>query len=123
MIYIDYRDKRPIYEQIVEQIERLASSGGLHPGEKLPSVRKLAMTLSINPNTIAKAYTLLEERGILYSRPGMGNFITEDLEQVRQERRHQLYQRAKALWKETEEAGIDLLELIRSFQGEEEERS
>ena len=120
MIYIDYRDKRPIYEQIVEQIERLASTGGLAPEEQLPSVRKLAMTLSINPNTIAKAYAILEQRGIVYTRPGMGAFVTGDLEQLRRQRAAQVEEKAAALLREAGAAGVDLLALVQKLQEQEE---
>ena len=56
MILLDYRDKRPIYEQVVEKLERLIVSGGLEPLTRMPSVRSLAMELSLNPNTIQRAY-------------------------------------------------------------------
>ncbi len=119
MIYIDYRDKRPIYEQIMEQIERLVSTGGLKPDEQLPSVRKLAMTLSINPNTIAKAYTMLEQKGILYSRPGLGNFVSADLEGLRRQRCRQVEEKAAELLREAEEAGVDLMALLTKLKEEE----
>ena len=63
MIIIDYRDSRPIYEQVVEKFKRLILKGGLTQDEKMPSVRTLAMELSINPNTIQRAYAQLEEQG------------------------------------------------------------
>lgn len=75
MIVIDYRDKRPIYEQVVERFETLILNGVLEPDEKLPSVRSLAVELSINPNTIQRAYGELERRGLIYSAKGKGNFV------------------------------------------------
>ena len=63
MIILDYRDRRPIYEQIMERFQELMMSGGLKQDEKLPSVRSLAMELSINPNTIQRAYAELERQG------------------------------------------------------------
>ncbi|MDO5591026.1 MAG: GntR family transcriptional regulator [Lachnospiraceae bacterium] len=75
MIIIDYSDKRPIYEQVAEKIEALILNGILEPDSKLPSVRSLAMDLSINPNTIQRAYSELEREGFVYSVKGRGNFV------------------------------------------------
>ena len=63
MIQINYRDSRPLYEQIKEQLRRLITSGALTADEKLPSVRELASQLAINPNTIQRAYRELENEG------------------------------------------------------------
>lgn len=78
MIVIDYSDKRPIYEQIVERIRTLILNGVLETDEKLPSVRSMAIELSINPNTIQRAYTELERLGFIYSVKGRGNFVRAD---------------------------------------------
>lgn len=78
MIVIDYRDKRPIYEQIVERFQTLIVSGGMEADEKLPSVRALAVELSINPNTIQRAYAELEREGFIYAVKGRGNFVSGD---------------------------------------------
>ena len=78
MIKIDYRDARPIYEQIVDGVETLALRGALPAGSQLPSVRQLAMELSINPNTIQRAYVELERRGVIYAAKGRGNFISDE---------------------------------------------
>lgn len=86
MIKIDYRDGRPIYEQIVDGVETLALRGALPAGSQLPSVRQLAMELSINPNTIQRAYTELERRGVIYAAKGRGNFISENTAALRQRR-------------------------------------
>ena len=64
MIRLDYRDARPIYEQVKDGLRRLMVTGVLAPGEKLPSVRSLAMDLAINPNTIQRAYAQLESQGV-----------------------------------------------------------
>lgn len=81
MITINTRDPRPIYEQIKESLCRLILSGALQTGERLPSVRELAGTLAINPNTIQRAYRELELEGFIYSMPGKGSFVSP-LEQV-----------------------------------------
>ncbi|MBQ9156330.1 MAG: GntR family transcriptional regulator [Eubacterium sp.] len=88
MIVLDYSDKRPIYEQIVDRMQTLIASGILEPDEKLPSVRSLAVDLSINPNTIQRAYSELERSGFIYSVKGRGNFVRadEDLLMIQQEK-------------------------------------
>lgn len=78
MIVLDYSDKRPIYEQIVDRMRTLIAGGVLEPDEKLPSVRSLAVDLSINPNTIQRAYAELERDGFIYSVRGRGNFVRAD---------------------------------------------
>ena len=77
MIRLDYRDARPIYEQVKDGLRRLMVTGVLAPGEKLPSVRSLAMDLAINPNTIQRAYAQLEMEGYVYSVAGRGTFVAE----------------------------------------------
>lgn len=74
MLNLDYRDARPIYEQVRDNLRRLMVSGAIREGEKLPSVRSLASNLAINPNTIQRAYESLEAEGYVYSVPGKGNF-------------------------------------------------
>ena len=66
MIILDYQDRRPIYEQITERFRTLIYQGALPAGSRLPSVRQLAMELSINPNTIQRAYMTLEQEGLIY---------------------------------------------------------
>lgn len=78
MITIDYRSRVPIYDQIVNGIIRLKTVGVLKVDDKLPSVRQLANELRINPNTVQKAYTMLEADGIIYSVSGKGSFISGD---------------------------------------------
>lgn len=78
MIILDYKDRRPIYEQIIEKMEELMLLGAIGENEPLPSVRSLAMELSINPNTIQRAYTELERRGYIYTVKGRGSFVAEN---------------------------------------------
>ncbi len=75
MLHLDYRDARPIYEQVRDGLRRLMVAGAMEEGEKLPSVRSLASTLAINPNTIQRAYEALESEGYVYSVPGKGSFV------------------------------------------------
>ena len=80
MILLDYRDKRPIYEQIVDKLERLIVGGGLEANYKMPSVRSMAMELSVNPNTIQRAYAMLEQEGYIYTVSGRGSFVAHECE-------------------------------------------
>ena len=77
MIILDYQDRRPIYEQITERFRTLIYQGALPAGSRLPSVRQLAMELSIYPNTIQRAYMTLEQEGLIYPVKGKGNFVAE----------------------------------------------
>jgi GntR family transcriptional regulator len=86
MLQIDVLSRIPIYEQIASQFERMALVGVLPPGSQLPSVRSLSLELSINPNTIQKAYAELDRRGISISVPGRGSFIREDIDESRRQR-------------------------------------
>lgn len=78
MIILDYRDWRPIYEQIMERFQELMVSGVMEQDSQLPSVRSLAMDLSINPNTIQRAYAELERKGYIYSVKGKGSFVADN---------------------------------------------
>lgn len=82
MIVIDYHDKRPIYEQIIDRFQLLILNGALESDTQLPSVRSLAVELSINANTIQRAYSELERRGLIYSVKGRGNFVSAQKEVV-----------------------------------------
>ena len=105
MILLDYRDKRPIYEQVVEKLERLIVSGGLEPLTKMPSVRSLAMELSVNPNTIQRAYTQLEQDGYLYTVSGRGSFVTAENE-WRENKQGKVLKEWQSLTLEARETGI-----------------
>ena len=77
MIHLDYRDARPIYGQILDGIRQQIQTGILQPGDKLPSVRELAADLTINPNTIQRAYRELESTGLIATVPGKGCFVSD----------------------------------------------
>lgn len=77
MILIDYKDRRPIYEQVIEKFQQMILCGALQPNEPMPSVRSLAMELSINPNTIQRAYQELERSGYIYTMKGKGSFVSD----------------------------------------------
>lgn len=103
MITIDYKDRRPLYQQLMEKIEELALNGLIQADEQLPSVRSLAVELAINPNTIQRAYGELEKKGIVYSVPGRGSFLAASQEALLSQSREvilrelaQLIDRAKS---------------------------
>ena len=88
MIILDYQDRRPIYEQVVEKIQLLIVRGVLAPNSQLPSVRKLATELSINPNTIHRAYAELQQQGFIYPVKGRGNFLSPDAELIQNQKEY-----------------------------------
>ncbi len=100
MIQLDYKDSNPLYEQIKEKIKDLIITGAVKPNEKIPSVRELAQMLTINPNTIQKAYKELEAEGCIYSIKGKGNFIAPLDKNSVEARRSELFSQ---LTKTTEE--------------------
>ena len=95
MIQLNYRDSKPIYEQIKDGLRKLVISNSLSADEKLPSVRELAAKLAINPNTIQKAYRDLESEGYIYTVTGKGTIVAE--------RKEVLDARAKELLTEFDE--------------------
>lgn len=111
MIYIDYKDGRPIYEQIAEKYKLLILKGALLPDEQMPSVRKLAMELSTTPNTVQKAYAELERQGFLYAVKGKGNFVNGDAA-LKEKKKEELKEKLRELFAEAEEIGISREELL-----------
>ncbi len=120
MFSINYRDPRPVYEQIMDEMRRLIISGVFPPDEKLPSVRELAQQLAINPNTIQRAYRELEQSGYLYSVPGKGNFAG-GRQEVDQRRRDTLLQRLRDTARELRWLGMTDQELAAAVCEEGEE--
>jgi len=120
MLHLDYRDARPIYEQVKDGLRKLMVTGAIREGEKLPSVRTLAGTLAINPNTIQKAYEALEAEGYVYSVPGKGSFAAPHTG-VDTRRREQLLEQLDGLVKELGYLGLsaeDICGHIREKEGE-----
>lgn len=105
MIVIDYTDRRPIYEQVAERFQSLILCGILEKDALLPSVRSLAMELSINPNTIQRAYTELERRGVIYAVKGKGNFVA-DIQNLRTLREKELERDVRILVRKAKESGM-----------------
>jgi len=105
MIVLDYRDSRPLYQQVKDSLRRMMLTGLLEPDEKLPSVRSLATQLAINPNTIQRAYSQLETEGYVYTVSGRGTFVCEVREQNRQ-RRAEVTARVQPLMEELRDLGM-----------------
>lgn len=115
MIHIDFRDARPIYEQVKDGFRQLMLTGVLPPDQKMPSVRELASSLTINPNTIQRAYRELESEGYIVSVPGKGSFVCVQ-DKAASIRREELSQRLKQLAAELRTLGLgenELTALIR----------
>ena len=116
MLNLDYRDARPIYEQVRDNLRRLMVSGAIQEGEKLPSVRSLASNLAINPNTIQRAYAQLEMEGYVYSVAGRGTFVAEGQEQ-NLVRRREVEDKVRPLLQELRELGMTEGEWIALWRG------
>ena len=120
-VTINYRDPRPIYEQVRDGLRKLIVSGALPGGEKLPSVRELAAQLAINPNTIQRAYRELEQEGYLYSVPGKGSFAAERVE-IDTQRRDKLLRTLDETVRELKYLGVSAEALrARMEKGEDED--
>ena len=116
MIQLNYRDPRPIYEQVKDGIRKLAYSGVLGPDDKLPSVRELAMKLAINPNTISRAYKELEQEGFIYTVTGRGTFINQEFD-LNDSRKQELWQQFDKTVKELMGISVSVDEMIERLKG------
>lgn len=108
MITVDYKDRTPIYEQIIKNIANLIALGAFEQDDKLPSVRQLAIELSINPNTIQKAYTKLEEMELIYTIKGVGKFISKPNEDARKSKLNSIYLNIENELAEARNFGLDI---------------
>lgn len=122
MIRLDYRDARPIYEQVKDGLRHLVVTGALQAGDKLPSVRALASSLAINPNTIQRAYESLEREGYLYTVAGKGSFAAPQAD-VNADRRARLLEQFDASAAELLFLGLTAGELAARLQAAETGRT
>ena len=106
MIVIDYQNRKPIYEQIVERFQMLIVKGILEADSQMPSVRTLASELSINPNTIQKAYTILEQQGYIYPVKGRGIFVSGN-QTLKEKKEEVFFQKLRDVIQEGKELGIE----------------
>ena len=118
MLNLDYRDARPIYEQVKDGLRRLMVSGAIREGEKLPSVRSMASALAINPNTIQRAYEALQSEGYVYLVPGKGSFAAPHtgVDEGRRNSLLELFDQTVAELLFLGISGEDLLERIRGVE-------
>ena len=113
MINLDYQSRTPIYEQIVEQIERYIAFGVLKPKEQMMSIRELASTLGINPNTVKKAYKELEKRGAIITISTKGTFIAEKIDVVINRKINDKIKLIKDSLNELEKLGVKREEVLK----------
>lgn len=111
MIHLDFHDPRPMYEQVVEQFEMLIARGALAADERIPSVRQLSVQLSLNPNTVQKAYSELLSRGEIYSVRGKGNFVSSDQTGIRNKKLEQIRGEMLVLLRQAKEFGASTEQL------------
>lgn len=121
MLQLNYRDSRPIYEQVRDGLRRLIITGAIPAGDKLPSVRSLSSSLAINPNTIQRAYEALEQEGYAYTVAGKGSFAALPTD-VSQGRRGELMEQLKNLIQELRFLGVGREELMAALLAGEEEK-
>lgn len=103
---------RPIYLQLMERIQRDIIAGVYHPGDKLPSVRDLALEAAVNPNTMQKALSELERSGLVYSQRTSGRFITEDTEMLTQMKKELATEHIQEFFQKMEQLGFSRAELL-----------
>ena len=118
MISLNYKDKRPIYEQVTDRLKELMVVGALPENSQLPSVRMLAVELSINPNTIQRAYGELERQGYIYSIKGKGNFVAEN-ERLRDLKIDEIKEKIREVISEARKLGLrdeEIISVIRQFE-------
>ncbi len=119
MIQIDYRSQKAIYEQVRDELKKLIMKGILKEGEKIPSVREIAGSLAINPNTIQRAYHELESEGFIYSVKGKGNFVSSRKDAEQEDRIRDLLMSFKACTAELLYLGVTEEALITYIKKEE----
>ena len=106
MFIIDAMSRTPLFEQLKAQLERFIQNGTIAPGEQIPSIRSLSLELSINPNTILKAYAELDNMGLIHSVPGRGYFVCQDARDVLAETAIKKLDELEAVFFELAQAGV-----------------
>jgi len=112
---MEFDENRPIYLQIADGICEKALSGTFKPGERIPSVRDWAAGIGVNPNTVARSYDTLTERGVIYNKRGIGYFLSEDAVSLirNEEKRKFMEEELPAFCKRAELLGINLKEILK----------
>lgn len=120
MFQIDPLSRTPVYEQIINQAEKMISAGILSPGDQLPSVRSLSLKLSVNPNTIQRSYGMLDTKGLIVSVPGKGCFVSDAAPVVLLSKNKKRLSELCTLAAELHSAGVDaesILDAVRKGLG------
>ncbi|CAJ1316491.1 GntR family transcriptional regulator [Paenibacillus nuruki] len=116
MFELDVRSRKPIYEQLMDKIKEMIMYGILKPEEQLPSVRSLSTQLTVNPNTIQKAYRELEREGYIYSQPGKGSFVSPEQQQPTQAQQIDMRERLLKLFAEAIYLGFTKEDLQKLYE-------
>ena len=115
---LDAHSGVPVYRQLMDQVQAAVASGILNTGDQLPTVRQVAVDLTINPNTVSRAYREMEIRGLLDTQQGSGTFIADrKIEYSRNERERMLGQLAGEFVSRAGAAGFTLKQLMKALQG------
>ena len=123
MIQLDYKDTRSIYEQIEQGLRQLIITGALKADTQIPSVRELSATLTVNPNTVQRAYKALETSGFIYSIKGRGNFVSQMHAEITDPRKNELMQEMTKIIGELKYLGVtekNIADTVRKIYEEEE---
>lgn len=116
MVNLDYQSRVPIYEQIVNSIEKYVVLGILKEKQQIPSIREMATTIGVNPNTVKKSYDILESKGIIQTISTKGTFITDNIKKASEESIKKKIDEIKALVAELQKMGLSMekiMELIK----------
>ena len=113
MINLDYQSRMPIYEQIVHEIEKFVALDILKPEQQIPSIREMATTLGVNPNTVKKAYSILESRGVIVTLSTKGTYITQKIDKVVQKSIDDKIDEIKNIIEEIEKLGVSKDDIIK----------
>ena len=113
MIHLDYQNRMPIYEQIVLEIERYVALGILKPQDQLMSIREMATTLGINPNTVKKAYTELENKGVIITISTKGTFIADNITRIIEDKIEEKIIEINKIVEDLQKLGISKEEIIK----------
>lgn len=116
IISLDYHSRTPIYEQIIQEIERYVALGILKPNEQIPSIRELAASIGINPNTVKKAYTELEQKGVIYVISTKGTFIQNTKNKVIERKVKEGLKEINKIIVELERLGISKEDIIQKIK-------
>lgn len=115
MINLDYQNRMPIYEQIISEIEKYVALGILKPQDQLMSIREMATSLGINPNTVKKAYAELEKKGVIITISTKGSFIADNINKIVDTKVDEKISEIKNIIEELEKLGINKEDIIKKL--------